>query len=830
SVAAAFEASVARDPDAIAIVDGGLSITYRELDSWSRAVASELIRKGIEHGEAVALTGLRSASTIAGMLGVTRAGGFFVPIDSDFPEARIRAQMASIRPRFGVGPKISMVLSGNVENWIDLDSLRNSTADASLPVLNLETPFYAMFTSGTTGEPRGALVPHRAVLRLAQDPWFLPKSPSFKMLHAAPIAFDASTLEIWWPLLNGLTVVCWGGKGSDLQGIGTLIRKERIDGCWLTAALFHTAVDQMPHIFESMSVVLTGGDVVSAAHASRIGIRYPDLVLVNGYGPTENTVFTTCELIKVERGQIDGPISIGRPVRGTRVRILDDRGKRVPVGRFGELVTDGAGLAMGYLDPVSNVKLSGGFEGGTSKGTLYRTGDRARWLQDGRIEFNGRIDHQVKVNGHRVELSAIDSVIRRIAEVEDVATMLLETPGRSKSIGAVIVQSARGSIDRDTVRNTLASELPAWEIPAEIMFVDQIPSTSNGKVDRKSCARVLLESRSTPPSTGSIPEERADEIDVILRRAVEEISGRRLGSRSMTLSEVGIDSIELLRLSIRLEDLLSRPIHLESLVATASLSDIAASIRENIQLEAKEIVELRPSEAFTSRGVFCVPGVGGTVFSFLSLLDGIPLSIPVFGLPYPGTGGCRPPLRNIESMAKHFAKTIIATEVTTPCLVGYSLGGFVAFEIARNLKESGIDPKLLIIDAPLSQLPRRRKWSGGKIVTRAELRVRLANVLPDAMADVMAGKNGRQITSLRRVIAGSFSAWRAYLPQTLDVDMTLVRSRDDIQDAERHDPTLGWREMARSVAIQEIPGSHLEVFRVGSMELSRIIVDAMNNR
>ncbi|MCP4836803.1 MAG: AMP-binding protein, partial [Phycisphaera sp.] len=341
SVAAAFEASVARDPDSIAIVDGGLSVTYRELDSWSGAIASELIRKGIEHGEAVALTGGRSASTIAGMLGVTRAGGFFVPIDSNSPEARIRAQMASIRPRFGVGPKISMVLSGNVENWIDLDSLQNSTADASLPVLNLETPFYAMFTSGTTGEPRGALVPHRAVLRLAQDPWFLPKSPSFKMLHAAPIAFDASTLEIWWPLLNGLTVVCWGGKGSDLQGIGALIRKERIDGCWLTAALFHTAVDQMPHIFESMSVVLTGGDVVSAAHASRIGTRYPDLVLVNGYGPTENTVFTTCELIGVEGGQIDGPISIGRPVRGTRVRILDDRGKRVPVGRFGELVTDG---------------------------------------------------------------------------------------------------------------------------------------------------------------------------------------------------------------------------------------------------------------------------------------------------------------------------------------------------------------------------------------------------------------------------------------------------------------------------------------------------------
>ncbi|MCP4836108.1 MAG: AMP-binding protein, partial [Phycisphaera sp.] len=651
SVAEVFEATVARNPGAVAIVDGERSITYGELDSWSRAIASELLRAGIEHGEAVALTGTRSASTIAGMLGVTRAGGFFVPLDSDSPEARIRAQMASIRPRFGVGPKISKVLTGNVKKWIDLETSRVSTMDASLPALGLETPLYAMFTSGTTGEPRGTLVPHRAVLRLAQDPWFLPRSHHFKMLHAAPIAFDASTLEIWWPLLNGLTVVCWDGKGSDLEGIGALVRRERIDGCWLTAALFHTAVDQMPYIFESMSVVLTGGDVVSAAHASRIGRRYPDLVLINGYGPTENTVFTTCDLIEVDRDRIDKPISIGRPIRGTRVRILDERGKRVPVGRFGELVTDGAGLAIGYLDPVSNVCLSGGFEGGTSKGTLYRTGDRARWLQDGRIEFNGRIDHQVKVNGHRVELSAVDSAIRRIPEVEDAAAMLLESSTGSKSIGAVIVQNASGRIDRESVRRRLAMVIPTWEIPTEIMFVDRIPSTPNGKVDRKSCVRLILESRSKPRSIGRVGEETTDEIDVILRRAVEEISGRRLNSRSMTLSEVGIDSIELLRLSIRLENLFSRPVHLESLVATASLSEIAAVIRDDIQLESKEIVELRPPEAHTNRSVFCVPGVGGTVFSFLALLDGIPTSIPVNGLPYRGIGGSRPPLRSIEEMA-----------------------------------------------------------------------------------------------------------------------------------------------------------------------------------
>ena len=505
-------------------------------------------------------------------------------------------------------------------------------------------------------------------------------------------------------------------------------------------------------------------------------------------------------------------------------------GQRIrSVGRFGELVTDGAGLAIGYLGSVSDVNLSGGFEGGGSKGALYRTGDRARWLPDGRIEFHGRIDHQVKVNGHRVELAAIDSVLRRIPKVEDAAAMLLETAGRSKSIGALIVQSSRGTIDRESVRRALTRELPPWEIPAEIMFVDRIPSTENGKVDRKSCANLLLASRNESRSSEIAVGSGSDDVDSILRQAVEETSGRVVRDDSMTLGDLGFDSIELLRLSIRLEDLFARPVHLDAIITTASLSEIGAAIRDDIQLEAKEIVELRQPSSVTSRGVFYIPGVGGTVFSFLSLLDGIPPSIPVFGLPYPGIGGSRTPLRSIEEMATHFAKSILGTGVKYPCLVGYSLGGFVGFEVARNLRELGVEPKLVVVDAPISHLPRKRKWAGGKIVTRAELRVRLADVLPDAMAAIMTGKDGRRITSLRRVIAGSFAAWRAYLPRPLDTDLTLVRSRDDIRETERDDLTLGWTEVARSVTVREIPGSHLEVFRAGSMELSKVIVSAMSN-
>jgi thioesterase domain-containing protein/acyl carrier protein len=685
-----------------------------------------------------------------------------------------------------------------------------------------------MFTSGTTGEPRGAIIPHRAILRLVEDAWFLPNGSGFKMFHAAPLAFDASTLEIWWTILNGGSVVCWEGIGADLRGMADRIRREQVQGAWITAALFHAAVDQYPLLFETLSVVLTGGDVVSADHVRRIQERFPDLTVVNGYGPTENTVFTACETIGSGSLENQNSIRIGRPIRGTRVRILDARGHRVPLGRFGELVAEGDGVGLGYLDSVGAISLSGGFQGDGSKNVSYRTGDRARWVSDGRIEFAGRLDHQVKISGRRIELAAIDDELRRVSSVQDAAASIIELPDRPRRLGAIVLGTREQAVDAEAIRSTLARRLPAWEVPTEILGVERIPTTRNGKVDRAEVSRMLEASLvDSPIGRLKQPEAASDEVVQIIIDTVEEITGRVIHDSSSTLSQLGVDSIELLRLAMRLEDRLARPISLSDVMDGSDIQMIASRIRSDIKRESSPLTSLHSPDCQTSRALFCIPGVGGTVFSFQSLLDGLPETLPVYGLPYPGVGGVRKPLRRIEELAACFGEIVRRTGMKRISIAGYSLGGFVGFELARILQREDLEVRLLVVDAPVSSLP-RRQWSGGRLVSKAELRVRLQNVLPESLHGIVNAKGRSSMASLRRVIASSFAAWRAYDPKPLDIDLTLIRSADSLKADPSVDRSLGWAELVRSIQIKTIPGGHLEVFRAGSMDLARAIEEMVD--
>jgi thioesterase domain-containing protein/acyl carrier protein len=550
--------------------------------------------------------------------------------------------------------------------------------------------------------------------------------------------------------------------------------------------------------------------------------------VVNGYGPTENTVFTACETIGAGSLENQSAIRIGRPVRGTRVRILDARGHRVPPGRFGELVAEGDGIGLGYLDSVAAISLSSGFQGDTTNGVSYRTGDRARWSPDGRIEFAGRLDHQVKISGRRIELAAIDDELRRVSSVTDGAASIIEMPDRPRRLGAVVLGTGGGSVDADAIREILARRLPAWEVPTDIVGVERIPTTRNGKVDRAEVSRILMASSAESPTRNSIrAESSSDEVVQIILETIEEITGSAIHDPARTLSQLGVDSIELLRLAMRLEDRLARPVSLSDVMDGSNIRTIAAKIRSGITRESEPLVSLHSPDCLTSRALFCIPGVGGTVFSFQTLLDGLPESLPVYGLPYPGVGGSRKPLRRIEDLAACFAEMVRRTEMKKISIVGYSLGGFVGFELARILQRENVEVRLLVVDAPVSSLP-RRQWTGGKLASKAELRVRLQNVLPESLHGIVNSKRRSSMASLRRVIASSFAAWRAYDPKPLDIDLTLIRSADSLKSDPSTDPTLGWEKLVRSLQLKTIPGGHLEVFRAGSMDLARAIEEMVD--
>ncbi len=802
----------AERPTEPAVICGERRLTYTELDSWSRDIARRLLAAdGAVSGGRVAIVGTRRTSTIAGILGILRAGAAYVPLDPTMPRASLQAVLdaAVVCGVLILDESDESVVDGLAPacfRMTDEDGGDPSDDDAvvDLPDPDPAAAAYVMFTSGSTGEPRGVVVPHRAVARLCQDPWFLPVGPGFRMLHAAPPAFDASTLEIWVPLATGGTICCWEGGESDLAGISAMIARDRVQGCWLTSALFSLAVDEHPELFDDLQVVLTGGEVVSPDHVRRLLRGRPDLAVINGYGPTENTVFTTCESITVGALPDGGSIPIGRPVPGTSVRIVDQDGRLVPPGRRGQLVTGGMGLAAGYLR-AGQPERSGGFEQlANDAAPAYATGDFARWLPDGRIEYAGRIDAQVKIAGHRIEPTGVEAEIRRCPGVRDACVVVILENGR-KRLGAVVVVDGTGP---DAITEHLESRLPAWECPGRIAVVPQIPRTRNGKPDRDAVGRLVQSIRPVvAPATFGESGELLEPVLTAIARVT------RTREPDLPLARSGLDSLDLLKISIELEKVLSRPIPLDSLVDGPTPRALADRLAADLFAEARPLVELTPKAIAAERGIYCIPGVGGTVFSYGVLARRLPPNIPLLGLPYPGTADDRTPLRRIEALADTFAETV--RQGPAPAMVvGYSIGGFVGFELIRRLADRGCETSLLVIDASITDLPS---------LARRMTRIRLEDVLPGAIVDRIRDRRRSAMPArLRSVIAAGFDAYRAYRPTAAPVDVTLIRTASGTE----HPEDYGWPTVARSVRVKRIEGDHLEVFRRGAAGLTTVVREA----
>lgn len=795
SLGTRFEAVVARAPSAVAVRCAEGTYSYEDLEAWSRSVASTLLAQGLRAGDRVALPGVGSPTALATILGIVRAGGVYVPIDPAVPVERRASMLKAAEVRCAIGFDTPL----EVERSLAAVPFKNDAPLRDLPTGSSGDGLYVMFTSGTTGEPKGALVSHEAVARLCDEQFFLSLSAEDCMLHAAPLGFDASTLELWAPLLAGSSIAVWEGASADLLGLAEWVARSECTVAWLTSALFQAAVDGVPSLFDRLEVLLTGGDVVSAAHVQEVLARNSDLIVVNGYGPTENTVFTACDVITASAEGQGDRLSIGRPVRGTTVRILGRDGERLPLGCAGELVAGGRGLAS----MLGGEKANRFFE--WEGEAWYRTGDVARWSPDGRLAFLGRLDAQVKIGGHRVEPSAVEQVLRRIDGVNDACVSVIGDGARRKLVAAVAGVGV--NVTPAHLRLSVRGVLSPVEVPSSIIVVPRLPVTGNGKVDRAAVAR-LFEAAPTVDRGAVASGELIDVINDVVQTTL----GRQPSSNSTLLSEEGIDSLDLVRITFALGDRLARPVQLGDVLRGGSIEGIAACVQSELAREEERLVVLRNAATETSANVYCVPGVGGTVFSFGGLLESIDSSLGVFGLPYPGLVGSEAPLDSVEALADRFADEIIRFRPAT-LIVGYSLGGFVAFETARRvLERTGVAPEVVVIDAAPAALP---KWTFGESRSLGRsLRLRLEAVLPPGVAALVRGRGkAATLTSLRRVVAAGFKSVRQYAPTPAPLNVTLVRTSETFfGEAEKFDD-LGWSHLAAQTSVRRIDGEHLEVFR-----------------
>jgi len=486
--------------DLPALIYRNESCSYQELDEWSTALASGLSAAGVRPGSTVALALQRKPEAVAALLGVLKCGATYLPLDEKLPPLLVRELLDvcdahSIITDRRAGERFSAAKGfgdpGGIR-LLDIDELKRDASGSALPELHGgygDKPAYIMFTSGSTGEPKGVIIPHRGVSRLAFDQRVLSLRPGEAMAQTAPFGFDASTLEIWSTLLSGATLVfIEDALLMEPEKLGNYIQEKRISAMWLTASLFNRIADHAPLAFRPLRVVLSGGEAMSIPHVKKVMEASPALKVVNGYGPTENTTFTAVHTVRPE-DLFGKSVPIGRPIAGTRIYLLDDAMHPCGAGVIGELYAAGEGLAIGYAageDLDARVFVT---HPDNPEERLYRTGDLARFREDGLLEFCGRRDGQIKLRGHRVELPAIEAVLSGCKGVNDSLAMV---NGKGEGMELVAFVSS-SQPDEMAWRNRIAERLPLYMMPARFITFEHFPLNANGKKDRAALREMLRE-------------------------------------------------------------------------------------------------------------------------------------------------------------------------------------------------------------------------------------------------------------------------------------------------------------------------------------------------
>lgn len=535
-----FEKQVRMTPSKTAVMFEGEKVTYAELNEKANCIANRLKRIGVGRDDRVAILAEKSILMIAGVIGIIKAGGAYVPISPDFPKDRIAYMLEDCNAKAVLVYNAKEEISGReIIDLGDRDMYLDGTDNPEK--INSENDLiYVIYTSGTTGNPKGVMVEHKSVIRLVINPNYVELNKDTVILQTGQMTFDASTFEVWGALLNGGSLhLAKDNTILDVNKLEKVIRNEKINTLWLTSTLFNQMFDGNRRMFDTVKYLLIGGEKLSQTHVSEFKNCNEYTTLINGYGPTESTTFTTTYTIP--KGTDDIPI--GKPINNTKVYVMNDN-KLCAIGVTGELCIAGDGLARGY---INNEKLTKEkfIKSPFSDEILYKSGDLVKWGPDGNIYYVGRMDEQVKIRGFRIELGEIDTVLRKVDGIKDCAVIVRTDRMQDKAIYAYFVSDSE--IDIKEIRNELRKELPEYMIPAYMMQVDSIPVTRNGKLDRKALPDIEMrycEEYEAPEN----------EIEAAVCEVFAQILNAERVSAGSSFYELGGDSIKAIRVVSKLRE------------------------------------------------------------------------------------------------------------------------------------------------------------------------------------------------------------------------------------------------------------------------------------
>jgi aspartate racemase len=854
-----FEAQAQRTPDAIAVVFEHEQLTYEELNRRSNQLAHHLRARGVGPEVPVGVCLERSLEMVIGLLAILKAGGAYVPLDPAYPKERLvfmlkdaQAPVLLIQERLVAelveyrGPKIgdldsrSPIVNSRIQ-ILCLDSGWGTIASESGEnPINLTTPenlAYVIYTSGSTGQPKGVLVSHRSIAdycRTAQRYYELDASD--RVLQFTSLSFDVSLEEILATLIVGAKLVV---MGTAVWHPAEFHRKILEFG--LTVLTFPTAywqelarqwanaLEPAPNIQSRLFIV--GGDTM-LPEGLNLWQRTPvnSVRLLNVYGPTETTITATAFEFspRLYENRTFQRIPIGRPLANREIYILDKYGNPVPVGVSGELYIGGAGLARGYLNrpELTAEKFIPNPFSEAPGARLYKTGDLARYLPDGNIEFLGRADHQVKIRGFRIELGEIESALGQYPAVREAVVLAREDAPGERRLVAYVVADQESRPTANDLRNFLKKKLPEHMVPAIFLLLDALPLMPSGKVDRRS---LLAPDRARPESEKVFVAPR-DDLELQLAQIWEEVLGvRPIGVRD-NFFELGGHSLLAARLFASIENRLGKKLPLATVFQGATVEYLAGILRQDATPAPWScLVAIQPGGS--KRPLFLVHPAGGHVFPYVHLARYLGPDQPCYGLQARGLEEGEEPRTRIEDMATDYIKALRTVQPNGPYLLGgWSMGGLVAFEMAQQLYAQGEEVDLLaLLDARITPPDEKYSEADFDAVLLADffryfglsldLWEPLARLPKDEVLNhvlELAQSAGLvppevEISQAHRfveILKSDFQASRNYELHRYPGRVTLFKANEELEGPSP-DPTLGWSEWANAgVEVHVVPGNH----------------------
>jgi len=682
-----FSAQARRTPNAVAVIGReGAELTYAELDAQSTHFARQLVANGVTTERVVGVRMERSAETIIALLGILKAGGVYLPLDPAYPPERLD------------------YIANDSGASLVLTSIHDLVGEAELPVLNDPNRLaYVIYTSGTTGLPKGVAVPHSAPVNLAfaRRACHDPISTGDRVLAAISVGFDVSIGQLLLPLLNGATVVVAGDlKAMSPAEFWAFLEQRRVTHINSVPSFFDSIIDAAPNADTLvLKRLMLGGEALTASLVKRIKKALPSTEVVNMYGPTEACIDATYHL-STDADLTAVVLPIGRPLSNYRAYVLDKRLEPVGVGLAGELYLGGAGIARGYVnkpDLTAERFVADPFSS-TPGSRLYRTGDRARWREDGTIEFLGRVDDQVKIRGFRVEPGEIEAQLRNQPGVRDAVVAYYEFGATQVSIReASDVPSAAGGGARliayytgdhapalEQLRAELAAVLPDYMLPSAFVKLDQLPLSPNGKLDRKALPRDFVHDAAHAYEAPHNPTQTA------LQQIFQSVLGFHPIGINDNFFSLGGDSLAAMRLINTCNTQFKTNIPLRVLFEFPTIAELSAAIDGTSSASDAHQSLVRLRSGGSKRPLFCLHPAGGHVLGYAPLAAAVNADQPVYGIQTRALSEGVPLPTSFEEMATDYITAIRSVQPDGPYqLMGRSAGGLLAYEIAQQLNRAG---------------------------------------------------------------------------------------------------------------------------------------------